>query len=302
MEYIRNIIGKLGIGPARQLLQTRPNTNDYRNLSDLLNNGNTNIETVKQQVQNGMNVSQIIAASAVVVTNPQIVATNPQIVAANHPTANNWSAANDQTQLINGLQSQLKLLNTKSQSDNINIAKKDDTIKKRDELLATDKGIITNDVNTINSNINTIINANNINSALSATNTQQLNQIGTDAVISSSILANLYTGITEQNQAMHDTIYSLDTGNVDREKTYYQNQQIYNLAYYNKYLLYLYFIVVVFVVYLIYKKEWNTYLKLALGLAFVAYPFYIGQLENAIVVFGKYIYSILNANVYTPNN
>ena len=184
-----------------------------------------------------------------------------------------------------------------------------DKIRARDATIDTDKGIIKQDEYTITDICGQLlvdeatIRRDNTTIALQSQHITELSdQLIIDNNVTTSVLTNLYNGIIEQNQAMHDTIYSLDTGNVDREKTYYQNQQIYNLAYYNKYLLYLYFIVVIFVVYLIYKKEWNTYLKLALGLAFVAYPFYIGQLENAIVVFGKYIYSILNANVYTPNN
>ena len=128
------------------------------------------------------------------------------------------------------------------------------------------------------------------------------NQVVIDNQVSASILSNLYNGVSEQNQAMEDTIYTLNTGNVDKEKANYQYQQIYNLAYRNKYLIWMYFTIVIYVVYLIVKKEWNTYLKTAVAVLFIAYPFYIGQLENAIVVFFSYIFSMVNANVYTPNN
>ena len=118
-----------------------------------------------------------------------------------------------------------------------------------------------------------------------------------------SKLVNLYNGIVAQNKALQQTIYELNNTNVNTEKVFYQNQQIYNLAYVNKYLIILYFILVVVVGFLLFKKEGlNKYMKFAFFMLFLSFPFFIGPLENLILNWLTYLYDMINGIVYTSNN
>ena len=114
----------------------------------------------------------------------------------------------------------------------------------------------------------------------------------------SSILNTLYRELTSQNTTFLNTLSQNDDSVINAQRIDFQGRQIFSLAYVNKYLLILYFIFICVVGYFIFYKLWSIYFRIAVFVVFLAFPFAIGPLENMILVWLKYIYSLLNGNVY----
>ena len=123
-----------------------------------------------------------------------------------------------------------------------------------------------------------------------------------DNTVGSSLLTNLTGLITSQHQSLIDTIGQFDTTILDGTKMYYQDRQIYNLAYINKYLLVIYLIFVCIIGYFLYQKPISIYWRVGYFMLFLTFPFFASKAENWIITIIKYGYSLLTGTIYNRRN
>lgn len=111
-----------------------------------------------------------------------------------------------------------------------------------------------------------------------------------------------YNVLNNQNKALQSSITNMnELYSTDDRKSFYQSAQIDNINTINTVLYYIYFALLIVIAFILILKmpTLSIYLRGAIIVAFIAYPFIISYIELYIAILFNYIYSILNGNVYT---
>lgn len=115
-----------------------------------------------------------------------------------------------------------------------------------------------------------------------------------DNSMNSSMLKNLSSGVTSQNTNLQKTIDDSAPLNLHGQNIYYQNEQNTNIQNMKQRLLYTYFFLVFIIGYVLLKKDWNAYLRVALFLLFLLFPYIVEQAEDIIISGAMSVYNYLN--------
>lgn len=115
-----------------------------------------------------------------------------------------------------------------------------------------------------------------------------------DNSMNSSILQNLNRNVESQNTNLKKTIDDSAPLNLHGQNIYYQNEQNTNIQNMKQRLLYVYYFLVLIIGYVLLKKEWNAYLRVALFLLFLLFPYVVEQAEDIVMSGVMSVYNYLN--------
>lgn len=114
-----------------------------------------------------------------------------------------------------------------------------------------------------------------------------------------------FTTIKKQNTLIENKINNLkENYSTDNQKVRYQAEKIISTRGMNFILYILYFVLffVLLFVFIFKNTTLSFYPKIYIILAFFLYPFLIDPLEQFLIFLWKYIFAMINGNVYTSNN
>jgi len=115
-----------------------------------------------------------------------------------------------------------------------------------------------------------------------------------DNSMNSSILQNLNRNVISQNTNLTKTIDDSAPLNLHGQNIYYQNEQNTNIQNMKQRLLYVYYFLVLIIGYVLLKKDWNAYLRVALLLLFLLFPYVVEQAEDIVISVAMSVYNYLN--------
>ena len=114
--------------------------------------------------------------------------------------------------------------------------------------------------------------------------------------------------IGQQNIVLSQQINKLqnDGSNLNKQKYYYQEKELYNLYLANYYLFFIFYlcfvlalIIVIYKVFFVAKTGFNGFKPYIIILILIFfYPFYIGAIENIIIFLYNYFTSVFTGNVH----
>jgi hypothetical protein len=109
-----------------------------------------------------------------------------------------------------------------------------------------------------------------------------------------------FNEIKKQNHALLETRNNLtDEYSIDKQKTTYLLQQIEFYKYVNPILFYIYGAIVLFLCFLVFRqKNTKIYIRFIFITIFILYPFLISPLENIFYNNTRFLFALLNGNVY----
>lgn len=116
----------------------------------------------------------------------------------------------------------------------------------------------------------------------------------------------IYNGIVEQNRILGEKIIHLkDSFTTDDQKVFYENQQLDYLLNIKSILFIFYFILVGILLVILFIVNRNDNVskiwKAVILILFIAYPYIIGTIENAVYIGFSFMYSMLNGDAYIAN-
>ena len=112
----------------------------------------------------------------------------------------------------------------------------------------------------------------------------------------------LHKEIVLQNENLLQEIKKMEQDySTDEQKVYYLNQQILLLQYISFYFFIIYYIILcIFIYSFIYGKiTYSRNIIIFVSILFAIYPYVISLIEYILYEFSKYIYSLINGEVYT---
>jgi len=119
--------------------------------------------------------------------------------------------------------------------------------------------------------------------------------------ITSNLDYNYYNSVVNQNKQLDTVIQNYKNNySTDDQKVYYQSQQVDILNKWNSYLFILYYALILILCYfLYYSNSVLIYMKIGIVLSLLLYPYFIMMIQQKTYDAIRYIFSIINGNVYT---
>jgi len=105
----------------------------------------------------------------------------------------------------------------------------------------------------------------------------------------------LHQEINQQNQALQENIVKYaEADSSDMQYTMYEMKDISTLQEVNWYLFVIFYIVAAVICFLVLTNEkWNMYVKLAVAIVILIFPFVIYTLEYGLYYLASYLYSLI---------
>lgn len=114
----------------------------------------------------------------------------------------------------------------------------------------------------------------------------------------------IYDGVMAQNTKLYTEYEQRKVSfSSDDQKVYYQRQQVDSLKVKNGYLMIFYFLLWFGLLYVLFgmANETSQPVKIAIAIVFLLYPFLISFVEIKLYVLLRYLWSMINGNVYMKN-
>lgn len=114
-----------------------------------------------------------------------------------------------------------------------------------------------------------------------------------------------FDSVQKQNQILTNQIKdNKEKYSIDIQKVNYQSEKIDSLKAIYVFVFAIFYIVLLGLIYILFavNTTMSRNIKIAIVVLFAFYPFYVNVLQQLLYFLGKYIFAIMNWNVYTPNN
>jgi len=231
-----------------------------------------------------------------------IILPPPSLSASQQQNINNVnSKINNVTSQINTLKSRISQDNTLESS----YIKTANNLYSKTNIQNTNNQLLQSqiDVNTINKTelVNALYNSNialensNVHSSIAESAAEEITKDTNQYIVDNlNINKDLYHAIKTQNEQLLKSNQDMnDLHTTDKQRVYYEEQNISYLNGLNFILFIVYFVFLLLLFYLLFNIQTNTplYVKISYVIVLLLYPFYISTIESIVYLSGLYIYS-----------